>query len=109
MQKLLKSYLRRLSNLSGNNRSILLLRLLKDHAIDLHDFDYTENEASFEIIKKLIEQQKHIKLCQDLDSRSKSANELSKRLKKIHRTEKFIFEERGAKAVFQCNQLCSEV
>lgn len=100
MQKILKSYLRRLSNLSGNNRSLLLLRLLKDQFIDVHDFDYAENEASFEIIKNLIEQKKKISLCSEIDSRSKSANELSKRLKKIKRVEKFIFEERGAKDLY---------
>ncbi|WP_436517865.1 AAA domain-containing protein [Ekhidna sp. To15] len=100
MQKILKSYLRRLSNLSGNNRSLLLLRLLKDQFIDVHDFDYSENEASFEIIKKLIEQKKRITLCSEIDSRNKSANELSKRLKKIKRVEKFIFEERGAKDLY---------
>ncbi len=100
MQKILKSYLRRLSNLSGNNRSLLLLRLLKNQFIDVHDFDYAENEASFEIVKKLIEQQKKIQLCSEVDSRSKSSNELSKRLKKIKRIEKFIFEERGAKDLY---------
>ncbi len=100
MQKILKSYLRRLSNLSGNNRSLLLLRLLKDQFIDVHDFDYAENEASFEIIKNLIEQKKKIVLCSEMDSRSGAANELSKRLKKIKRIEKFIFEERGAKDLY---------
>ncbi|WP_425392967.1 AAA domain-containing protein [Ekhidna sp.] len=100
MQKILKSYLRRLSNLSGNNRSLLLLRLLKDQFIDVHDFDYAENEASFSIIKNLIEKQKKIPLCSDIDSRSKSSNDLSTRLKKIKRIEKFIFDERGAKDLY---------
>lgn len=100
MQKILKSYLRRLSNLSGNNRSLTLLRLLRDQFIDLHDFDYAENEASFSIIKRLIEQQKKISLVSEIDSRSKSGNELSKRLKKIQRIEKFIFDERGAKDLY---------
>ncbi|WP_420317597.1 AAA domain-containing protein [Ekhidna sp.] len=100
MQKVLKSYLRRLSNLSGNNRSLLLLRLLKDQFIDVHDFDYAENEASFGIIKNLIEKQKKIPLCSEIDSRDKSTNDLSVRLKKIKRIEKFIFEERGAKDLY---------
>ena len=100
MQKILKSYLRRLSNLSGNNRSLLLLRLLKDQFIDVHDFDFAENEASFNIIKNLIEQRKKNPLCSEVDSRSKTSNDLSKRLKKIQRIEKFIFEERGAKDLY---------
>lgn len=100
MQKILKSYLRRLSNLSGNNRSLLLLRLLKEQFIDLHDFDYAENEASFNIVKNLIEQKKRIPLCSEIDSRSQSANDLSRRLKRIQRMERFIFEERGAKDLY---------
>lgn len=100
MQKILKSYLRRLSNLSGNNRSLLLLRLLKDQFIDLHDFNYILNKPSFEIIKQLLGQKKLIPLCQEIDTNDKQSNELSKRLKKIQRIEKFIFDERGAKDLY---------
>lgn len=100
MQKILKSYLRRLSNLSGTNRSLFLLRLLKEQFIDIHDFDFAENEPSFSIVKSLLEGKKKILLCSEVDSRSKYANELSKRLKKIQRIEKFIFEERGAKDLY---------
>lgn len=100
MQKILKSYLRRLSNLSGNNRSLLLLRLLKEQFIDIHDFDYIENEPSFGIIRQLLEQKRKILLCHEIDSRSKQGNDLSKRLKKIQRIEKFIFDERGAKDLY---------
>ena len=100
MQKILKSYLRRLSNLSGNNRSLLLLRLLKDQFIDLHDFDFINNEPSFHLIKQLLEQKRKIFLCNEIDSHSKQANELSKQLKKIQRIEKFIFDERGAKDLY---------
>ena len=100
MQKVLKSYLRRLSNLSGNNRSLLLLRLLKDQLIDLHHFDFAGGKPSFAILQHLISQQKKTLLCDEVDSRSKIANELSKKLKKIQRIERFIFEERGAKDLY---------
>ena len=100
MEKILQSYLRRLSNLSGNNRSLLLLRLISEQFIDLHDFDFAEGYPSFQIIKDLMGQKKQILLCSDVDSRSKSTNEVSKRLKKIQRIEKFIFEERGAKDLY---------
>ncbi|MEM7297090.1 MAG: AAA domain-containing protein [Bacteroidota bacterium] len=100
MQKVLKSYLRRLTNLSGNNRSLLLLRLLKDQFVDLHDFDYVENEPSFKLIEQILEKKKSIPLCSEIDSRSKFSNDLSKRLKKIRRIERFIFEERGAKDLY---------
>lgn len=100
MEKILQSYMRRLSNLSGNNRSLLLLKLLKEQFIDIHDFDFAEGEPSFQIIKSLMLQKKLIPLCEEVDSRSKSTNELSRRLKKMQRMEKFIFEERGAKDLY---------
>ncbi len=100
MQKVLQSYLRRLSNLSGNNRSLLLLRLISDQFIDIHDLDFAEGSPSFEIIKGLMERKKQIPLCSEVDSRTKSSNELSRRLKKIQRIEQFIFQERGAKDLY---------
>jgi len=100
MEKVLQSYMRRLSNLSGNNRSLLLLRLLKEQFIDIHDFNFAGDDPSFEIIKGLMLQKRSIPLCEEVDSRSKSTNELSTRLKKIQRIEKFIFDERGAKDLY---------
>jgi len=100
VQKVLRSYLRRLSNLSGNNRSLLLLRLLKDQFIDIHDFDFASGKPSFAILQQLISEQKKIILCDEVDSRSRLSNELSKRLKKIQRIERFIFEECGSKDLY---------
>ena len=100
MEKVLQSYLRRLSNLSGNNRSLLLLKLLVDQFIDIHEFDFAGGTPSFQIIKNLMLQKKQISLCSEVDSRDRSTNELARRLKKIQRTEKFIFEERGAKDLY---------
>lgn len=100
MEKVLQSYLRRLSNLSGNNRSLLLLKLISEQFIDIHDLDYADGQPSFQVIKDLMLQKKKISLCSEVDSRSKSTNELSTRLKKISRRERFIFEERGAKDLY---------
>ncbi len=100
MQTVLKSYLRRLSNLSGNNRSLLLTKLLKDQYLDLHSFNYENDNPSFDIIQQLIASNKKIYLCDEVDSRSKDINDLSKRLKKMQRIEKFIFDERGSKDLY---------
>lgn len=94
-KNILESYLRRLTNLSGNNRSLLLLRLNADQLMDLHDINHLNGYPSFEVIKALIAG-KTIKLCQVLDSRLESNNEVSKRLKTIQRTDNFLFEERGS-------------
>jgi hypothetical protein len=100
MHTILKSYLKRLTNLSSNNRSLLLLRLSAEQDIDLHNLDFLNNKPSFEIIEKLIGKKSKIVLCDLLDSRDEKVNEQSKRLKKISRKEKFIQEERGAKDLY---------
>ena len=86
--------MRRLTNLSGTNRSLLLLRT-NEQVIDLHQFSFLNNEKSFEIVKSLLAG-KSKKICPLLDSRMEVANEASRKLKRLQRTDKFIFEERGS-------------
>ncbi len=94
-KNILSTYLRRLTNLSGNNRSLLLLRLHAEQLIDLHKLSFLNGEKSFEIINALIGGRPK-KLCQVLDSRVEANNEESKRLKKLQRIDRFVFEERGS-------------
>lgn len=54
MHDILRHYLKRLTNLSGSNRSLLLLRLISDQTLDLHDFDFLLNKSSFSLIEDLI-------------------------------------------------------
>jgi len=100
MDKILQTYLRRLTNLSGNNRSLLLLKIFKEQFIDLHDFDYLSNEPSYQIIHQLIAGKPTLKLCSQVDPRDTQSNEVSRRLKKLQRIERFIFEERGGKDLY---------
>ncbi|HEX8041904.1 MAG TPA: AAA domain-containing protein, partial [Chryseosolibacter sp.] len=95
VKNILQSYLRRLTNLSGNNRSLLLLRLSAEQLVDLHEVNQLNGFPSFEVLKALIAG-KTIKLCQVLDSRVEYNNEVSKKLKKIQRADGFLFEERGS-------------
>jgi hypothetical protein len=95
MKNILRTYLRRLTNLSGNNRSLLLLRLAADQLMDLHETTFLNGLASFEAIRALINS-RNVKLCQVLDSRLEANNEVSKKLKKLQRTDHFLFEERGS-------------
>jgi hypothetical protein len=76
------------------------LRLISDQFIDLHDLNFAMDRPSFDIIKGLIGRENKIPLCSEMDSRDASANVTSQRLKKIHRIDKFIFEERGAKDLY---------
>jgi hypothetical protein len=95
VKNVLRTYLRRLTNLSGNNRSLFLLKLYADQLMDLHELNHLNSLKSFEIINALISG-KDIRLCQVLDSRVESNNEASKKLKKLQRSDRFLFEERGS-------------
>ena len=92
---ILRTFLRRLTNLSGNNRSLLLLRLHSEQLIDLHQLTFLNNESSFEIIRSVIAG-KSKKLCAILDSRIEAVNQASAKLKRLQRIDKFIFDERGS-------------
>jgi hypothetical protein len=70
---ILKTYLRRLTNLSSNNRSLLLLRLRSDQLIDLQQISFLNGEKAFEIVKSLIAG-KSRKICPVLDSRMEAFN-----------------------------------
>ena len=100
LQKALKIYKKRLTNLTTKNRSLLLLRLNERQFIDINRFQYLNNQPSFHVIESLIAHKKNIPICSLLDSRDKYTNAVSAVLKKIARTEKMVFEERGAKDLY---------
>jgi superfamily I DNA and/or RNA helicase len=100
MQQILKSYLKRLINISATNRSLLLRKLTKVQFIDLHEFDFAHNKPSFSIVKDLIAGKNKIQLSKVTDSRDESVNILSRRLKKLVRHEKMLFEEHGSKDLY---------
>lgn len=97
---ILKTYLRRLTNLSTRNRSLLLTSLPAEQFLDWQELDFIDNRSAFELLKEVISQKKSFKLCPILDSRSEKTNEISKRLRKIARTERFIEEERGSEDLY---------
>ena len=100
MRRILQSYLRKLTNLSTNNRSLFLLRLVNNHFLDLNELDFINNAPSFSIIESLLTLKAKVNICQESDSRHEPTNLISHQLKKIDRTEKFIYEERGAKDLY---------
>jgi hypothetical protein len=100
MRHILQSYLRRLTNLSANNRSLVLLKLLSDQFIDLHDFDFLDLKPSFRILEDIIAQKASVKLVPNSDSRDANSNKLASRLAKMRRKEQFIFDETGSKDLY---------
>jgi hypothetical protein len=96
----LRAYRRRLTNLSSRNRSLLLGSLPADQCLDLHDTDYLLNKPSFALIQQLVARRASIPLCEVLDPRHERANQVSKRLRRIARTTRFIEEERGTEDLY---------
>src|SRR5690606_26832019 len=95
-KRILESWMRRLTNLSGNNRSLLLLRLSAEQLMDLHEVNMLNHVPSFEVIKAMMAG-RTVKVCQVLDSRVEANNEVSKKLKRLLRMDNFLFEERGSR------------
>ncbi len=100
MQEILQAYQRRLTNLSGNNRSLLLLRLNAEQFLDIHDFDHVNGAPSWDILDQVIANKSKIKLIPIADARDENSNQLSRRLKKLQRREQFIFQESGARDLY---------
>lgn len=95
-KKLLTTYLRRLTNLSGNNRAIFLPRLSAEQFLDIHELTFLNGRNSFSIIQNLIIG-KNQTIAAELDSRMEANNIVSKKLKKLKRLDEFLFDERGTK------------
>lgn len=101
MQKLLKTYLRRLTNLTGNNRSLLLRRLVANQFADIKDADYLlDKRPAFSVIDDLLAHKKQIPLSALADARDANVNQFSRRLKLLKRNSRFLQEERGAHDLF---------
>ncbi|WP_229252829.1 AAA domain-containing protein [Dyadobacter helix] len=62
--------------------------------------DFLLGKPAYEIIKQLVQGKTKIPLCDVQDPRYEKVNEVSKKLRKINRTEKFIEEERGSRDLY---------
>jgi hypothetical protein len=100
LKDVLRVYLNRLVDLSSNNRSIFLPKIIASQMIDLKDFHFLNNHASFFYITELLGRKRNIPLIQVLDSRDKNVNQLSVRLKRLKQQVNFTIEETGEKSLF---------
>ncbi|RNI30789.1 DUF4011 domain-containing protein [Rufibacter immobilis] len=97
---LLKQYQRRLLNLSGSNRSLVLLKPSASLHVDIHALDHAHKGPSFDYVKELLAGKQNITLCAVADARDAALAPLTKQLKTIQRRAHMIWEERGAKELF---------
>jgi len=100
MNRILKAYLKRLTNLSTRNKSLLLPGLPSEQFLDIFDTDFLLGKPCFDIIQQVIQKKSRIPLCDVQDPRLERSNDVSKRLRKIARTESFIQQERGAQDLY---------
>jgi AAA domain/Protein of unknown function (DUF4011) len=98
--KILKTYLKRLTNLTHRNKSLWLPQASSEQFIDVHAFDFLNNQPAFSIIKSLLEKHKRIVLCDVLDSRFEKVNLLSRLLRRMARRVAFIQEETGSQDLY---------
>ena len=96
----LRQFRRRLTNLSSRNRSLVLASLPASQFLDLHDADFVLNKPSFSLIADLISRKPSIPVCDVLDARLERSNEVSRKLRRIDRTARFIEEERGTEDLY---------
>ncbi|MBO9615533.1 MAG: DUF4011 domain-containing protein [Dyadobacter sp.] len=100
MSRILKAYLKRLTNLSTRNKSLLLTSLSAEQFLDFHDTDFLLSKPSIDVLKQVIQGNNRVALCDVADPRFEKVNETSKRVRKIARTERFIEEERGSRDLY---------
>ncbi|WP_288426505.1 AAA domain-containing protein [uncultured Spirosoma sp.] len=91
----LRAYRRRLTNLSSRNRSLVLSSLPNSQFLDLHECDFLLNRSSFSLLADIISRKASVPLCAVLDTRQERSNQVSRKLRLIERTSRFIIDERG--------------
>lgn len=96
MQKLLKTYQKRLTNLSSRNRSLVLMRTSKNYFFDLTSLDFRLNIPSYDLLSAVFSGKKPVKICTHQDPRDEKSNLLSKELLSLFRSDQLIQAERGA-------------
>ncbi len=94
MKELLKAYQKRLTNLTPKNRSIYLGRLSKRFDLDLKSLFSFSGKDHGDLLSNLL-RGKTLQVVEVVDPRLGSSNELSLKIKNIHRQGAFVKTERG--------------
>ncbi|EON76943.1 DNA helicase related protein [Lunatimonas lonarensis] len=100
LQDIFQVYKNRLVDLSSNNRSIFLPKLVQQQMIDLKDFHFLNNHPAFYYITELLGRKRRIPLIQGIDARDKNVNVLSQKLKRLFHQVRFLEEESGERSLF---------
>ena len=74
MTPILKSFLKRLTNLTSRNKSLLLLKDSVDQFLDLNLLNNIIGKKAYDIVKELIAEKKTIIICDEIDPRYEKVN-----------------------------------
>lgn len=99
MDKIVKTYRKRLYDLTTGNRSLLFLRLSSTQELDLSELNFLDQHAAFHYIEELLTEKKNIRLAPFQEPRVEKVQIVSSTLKKIYRKLGQIYEERG---LYEC-------
>lgn len=99
MEKIVKTYRKRLYDLTTGNRSLLFLRLSATQELDLNELHFLDKHGAFHYIEELLTEKKIIRLAPVQEPRVEKVQVVSSTLKKIYRKLGQIYEERG---LYEC-------
>ncbi len=99
MEKILKTYRKRLYDLTTGNRSLLFLRLSATQELDVSALHFIDQHAAFHTIEELLTEKKSIRIGSVQEPRVEQVQLVSSSLKKIYRKLAQIYEERG---LYEC-------
>lgn len=99
MEKIIKTYRKRLYDLTTGNRSLLFLRLSATQELDVSELHFVDQHAAFHTIEELLTERKSIRICSVQEPRVEKVQLVSSTLKKIYRKLGQIYEERG---LYEC-------
>lgn len=89
-------FLRRLTNLSGNNRMLYMARLNAGRFLDFQQLSYLKSGNAFSLLQRII-QGKATSICPMADVRMPEVGALSRVIKNIKRSSDFLLDEGGTK------------
>lgn len=99
-ESIFQHYINRLTDLSTKNRSLYLPKLDGAGKIELREFDFLNNEPSFEILRKIIQGKKRIPLIPEVDPRMGDTNQVSKKLARLAFRDQLTQEETGDHSLY---------
>ena len=99
MEEVLRYYMQRLTHLRGKV-DMCILRAMPGVRMDVHEMDFLLEKSSFSIITELIQDKKRVSIAPVIDKKDVESQKVSAQLRKLYRSERTLYEERGTHALY---------